>query len=98
MSRCKNPKDCECPNTDHLEYLKCGPCNKCAKRAQDMESTFNLSIQRNETELNSIVNAVKTRSQTEEENIWTLWKSGYSLQELKTLQDKPTFTVENSRI
>ena len=90
MSRCNNPKDCECPNTDHLEYLKCGPCPKCAKRAQDMESTLNLSFQRDETKLTAPVNAVKTRSQTEEENVWTLWKTGYSIQELKTYQENDT--------
>ena len=31
MSRCENPADCTCPETDNSEYLKCGPCNKCQK-------------------------------------------------------------------
>ena len=36
LSRCENPKDCECPNQDTSEPLKCGPCKKCVKRAQEM--------------------------------------------------------------
>ena len=37
LSRCKNPRECECPNQDMNEYesLKCGPCKNCVKRAQD---------------------------------------------------------------
>jgi hypothetical protein len=41
MSRCLNPRECDCPETDHLEYLKCGPCAKCTKRAW---SVFNSKI------------------------------------------------------
>ena len=40
LSRCDNPSDCRCPETDNLEYLKCGPCKKCIKRASDMQSAF----------------------------------------------------------
>ena len=41
LSRCENPKDCDCPNQDTSEPLKCGPCKKCIKRAQEMmHSTF----------------------------------------------------------
>jgi hypothetical protein len=40
MSRCYNPHDCDCPQTDNLEYLKCGPCKKCHKRAIDMVSSI----------------------------------------------------------
>lgn len=36
LSRCENPRECECPNQDMNEPLKCGPCKKCVKRAQDM--------------------------------------------------------------
>lgn len=36
LSRCENPKDCECSEQDTTEPLKCGPCKKCIKRAQDM--------------------------------------------------------------
>ena len=36
LSRCENPKDCECPNQDTCERLRCGPCKKCLKRAQEM--------------------------------------------------------------
>ena len=40
LSRCENPADCTCPETDNLEYLKCGPCNKCQKRSFEMCSSF----------------------------------------------------------
>ena len=33
MSRCENPQDCQCPDIDNLEMLKCGPCKKCIKRS-----------------------------------------------------------------
>ena len=36
LSRCENPRECECPNQDMNETLKCGPCKKCVNRAQDM--------------------------------------------------------------
>ena len=36
LSRCENPRECDCPEQDTSEPLKCGPCNKCLKRAQDM--------------------------------------------------------------
>ena len=36
LSRCKNPRACDCPQQDTMEPLKCGPCRKCVKRAQDM--------------------------------------------------------------
>ena len=36
LSRCEDPQKCECPNQDTEEPLKCGPCRKCLKRAQEM--------------------------------------------------------------
>ncbi|MES9880687.1 MAG: reverse transcriptase domain-containing protein [Sedimenticola sp.] len=36
LSRCENPRDCECPEQNTLEQLKCGPCTKCRKREEDM--------------------------------------------------------------
>ena len=36
LSRCENPRECDCPQQDTSEPLKCGPCKKCVKRAQDM--------------------------------------------------------------
>lgn len=36
LSRCENPRECDCPNQNTSEPLKCGPCKKCLKRAQDM--------------------------------------------------------------
>lgn len=39
LSRCENPHDCECPDQDTMEPLKCGPCKKCKKREEDMVLT-----------------------------------------------------------
>ena len=36
LSRYENPRACDCPQQDTMEPLKCGPCRKCVKRAQDM--------------------------------------------------------------
>ena len=36
LSRCENPRECDCPQQDTSEPLKCGPCKKCVKRAKDM--------------------------------------------------------------
>jgi hypothetical protein len=46
--------------------------------------TFASNISSKETE---VLNAVKTRSQTEDKNIWTIWKAGYSITELKSFQE-----------
>ena len=42
LSRCESPRACDCPEQDTTEPLKCGPCKKCLKRAQEMlhESLF----------------------------------------------------------
>ena len=37
MSRCPNPRDCECNVGVRLEDLKCSPCKRCRKRAEDMQ-------------------------------------------------------------
>jgi len=36
LSRCPAPKDCTCAKVDMLEPEKCGPCNKCRRRAEVM--------------------------------------------------------------
>lgn len=36
LSRCESPWSCDCPAQDTSEPLKCGPCRKCVKRAQEM--------------------------------------------------------------
>ena len=38
--RCENPQECQCPLVDEEQNLLCGPCNKCRKRSQDMQSTL----------------------------------------------------------
>lgn len=40
MSRCPQPGDCRCSDVDTLEILKCGPCHKCKRRAEDMQSSL----------------------------------------------------------
>jgi hypothetical protein len=46
--------------------------------------TFASNISSKETE---VLNAVKTRSQIDDENIWTIWKDGYSITELMSFQE-----------
>lgn len=36
LSRCLNPRDCQCGEIDMSEPLKCGPCKKCRRRAELM--------------------------------------------------------------
>ena len=36
LSHCPNPWDCQCPDLDNLEPLRCGPCIKCKKRTAEM--------------------------------------------------------------
>ena len=36
LSRCVDPRKCDCLNQETEESPKCGPCNKCLKRAQEM--------------------------------------------------------------
>lgn len=43
MSRCPTPHDCQCPQVDGETTLKCGPCKKCLKRAEDMQSDLDIS-------------------------------------------------------
>ncbi len=40
MSRCPNPRECECPEQDNFDDLRCGPCKKCRKRADDMQNAL----------------------------------------------------------
>ena len=37
LNRCEHPADCTCPEVDISEPLKCGPCKKCRKMAQEIE-------------------------------------------------------------
>ena len=38
--RCPCPHDCKCPLLEDEEILKCGPCKKCKRRAELMESSL----------------------------------------------------------
>ena len=39
MSRCNNPRACSCSEEDSLEMLRCGPCDRCKRRAEIMAAT-----------------------------------------------------------
>lgn len=47
MSRCVTPWECKCNNVDLMEPLKCGPCKKCSRRVQDMQSSLQLECHDN---------------------------------------------------
>lgn len=94
LSRCPNPKDCECAEVDNMEPLRCGPCNKCKKRARDMQSTRVLVIPQDDTKTDHrdhVISAVKTRKQTSDENnlnnFGTTWNHGHKLEELREMQE-----------
>ena len=42
MSRCPNPRDCECVFEKGYSALKCGPCPKCLRRSDVMQSGWNV--------------------------------------------------------
>ncbi|CAC5418224.1 unnamed protein product [Mytilus coruscus] len=87
MSRICNPRDCDCPESDNLEYLKCGPCKKCKKRTIDIQSSISNQLDITDTQTEKIC-AVKTRQQTKDEHVWTLWEGGgYSNKDLQTFQE-----------
>ena len=79
LSRCPDPWNCLCPETDNLEILKCGPCAKCTKRFHEMggfEPTLTTECQK------ASIRSVTTRSQSAQdtpkcqpklshENLWS---------------------------
>ena len=60
MSRCPNPKDCSCPDTGSEETLKCGPCKKCLKRADQMDSTL-LKVEGGTSETENVISPQVSR-------------------------------------
>ena len=42
MSRCPAPQNCDCPECANLSELKCGPLEKCLRRAELMMSDLKL--------------------------------------------------------
>ena len=94
MSRCPSPGECLCSEVDSLEYLKCGPCKKCIKRAVDMESTMQFNCKSDdhsgqENEEPNQLRAVMTRSKDDEDNhnLWTSWKGGHRKGQLSKMQE-----------
>ncbi len=45
LSRCPDPWDCQCQDTDNLETLQCGPCPKCIKRSVNMVEHIGTQIE-----------------------------------------------------
>ncbi|CAC5365606.1 unnamed protein product [Mytilus coruscus] len=70
-----------------MEYLKCGPCAKCTKRALDMACSMKNSPNLEKVKNLQNLNSVKTRNQSEQENTWNVWKSGYTIMQLKHFQE-----------
>jgi hypothetical protein len=77
LSRCPNPADCMCPEGDTLENLRCGPCDKCRKRAETVETTNPKGVRK-----------VSTRKREKPEPLpeGTAWMSKYSSASLHNLQ------------
>ena len=67
MSRCIDPKDCQCPDSDNLENLRCGPCGKCRKRAIEMQSKMLC----NNDKPSSKINRVRNKT---EGTVYSVWK------------------------
>ena len=67
MSRCFDPWDCKCADVDSMENLKCGPCKKSRKRAEDMLSSnlWNYTVRQENLPTNSglVTEFRETRSQ-----------------------------------
>lgn len=73
LSRCPNPRDCQCPDVDTLENLPCGPCHKCRKRSESMDSTL----------IKQGCRQICTRSDTKS----LPWFTGYTSIQLRNLQE-----------
>ena len=64
LSRCADPWNCHCSDTDNLEALKCGPCKKCKKRIQEMQVTVKPDVADDQTI--SSIRAITTRSHSKQ--------------------------------
>ena len=62
MSRYPNPSDCECSNTDNEVVLKCGPCKKCLKKAEQMKSGLMYQTYLTKTKTTIMQNTLRTVS------------------------------------
>lgn len=95
-SRCLNPRQCECSEQDTLVPLKCGPCKKCRRRAEDMVSCWNIQnssskiriVQTRSSAIESspkvVDDAANTQNTRNNSNAsWVPWKSKYSLKKLR---------------
>ena len=95
LSRCHDPWACQCPESDNLESLKCGPCHKCTKRFNEMQGhKVEQSQSSTETEgFNQTARTVTTRSQSQQNSGRVLsegqsWSSPTEKSKICNLQDK----------
>ena len=103
LSRCSNPRDCDCPDVDTMEPLKCGPCKKCLKRSHDMMlqglyDKVQFPTQKDAEETGSrgpisdqseTIKPVRPQSDIESQSITYswTWAGGLSLEEIRKLQE-----------
>ena len=95
LSLCHDPWACQCPESDNLDSLKCGPCHKCTKRFNEMQGhSVEQSQSSTETEgFNQTVRTVTTRSQSQQNSGRVLskgqsWSSPAEKSKICNLQDK----------
>ena len=86
MSRCLLPEKCDQDNGT-TPNLKCGPCTKCSRRSETMESSlFPKGDNNSPVEMsNDALRAVNTRNSAATQVL--RWPGGYSLKELINFQD-----------
>lgn len=82
LSRCVDPANCSCTETDNLQNLRCGPCRKCLNRMKDMGLEIGSQ---------PLTRAVRTRAQDQEEvqvQIGTEWKPCFTQEAIRREQLK----------
>lgn len=86
ISRCQNPKHCDCEDVDMSEVFNCGPCKKSQKRAKDMVLTVNddgKEITRALTGTTKLKVIPKTKTKPK-----FSWADGRSIEDMRRLQEE----------
>lgn len=101
LSRCQNPRDCTCPDVDTSESLKCGPCKKCRKRAEDMMIDPRIETKDTARMVNTDVAepGTSTSGSCSNHNLKS-WADGRTNEELRAMQkaDKDICVVLEAKI
>jgi hypothetical protein len=96
LSRCESPRDCSCPEVDTSEPLKCGPCSKCKRRAENMLAVHSenngggtppCQVQGVENQAEGTIRVNKVSNQDQGESRRT-WLEICSLEQLRKLQEE----------